>query len=80
MEEPDQCKADAGLEVGRQPRLKRMHNFLCEVCYDEEDTKETLALSCNHRYCKDCYTAYIKQKISSVSRCANNFSRAVLIW
>ena len=64
MESPEKCNVEAGLEVGRQPRLKRMRGFTCEVCFDEDGTKETIALSCNHRFCRDCYAQYLNQKIA----------------
>jgi ariadne-1 len=63
MESPEKCNAEAGLETGRQPRVKRMRHFACQVCFDDDGTKETIALTCNHRYCRDCYTAYLNQKI-----------------
>lgn len=51
MEDAEVTLAKAGIhEGGSQPRLKRVRGFTCEVCYDDE-TKETLALNCDHR-CK----------------------------
>lgn len=64
MENPEGCNTDAGLEAGKQPRLKRMRGFVCEVCFDEDGSKETIALSCDHRYCKECYTHYLEQKVA----------------
>ncbi len=52
MDDSDRVLAQAGIhEGGSQPRLKRVRGFVCEICYDEDGQKETLALSCDHR-CK----------------------------
>lgn len=63
MDNADKCKVMAGLSTDRQPRLKRMRKFTCQICFDDDGTKETIALSCDHRYCRDCYTSYLNQKI-----------------
>ncbi|GAA6039888.1 hypothetical protein JCM8097_006784 [Rhodosporidiobolus ruineniae] len=64
MEDADLTLERAGIrEDGAQPRLKRVRGFTCEVCYDDSATKETLALSCDHRFCKDCYAQYITSKV-----------------
>ncbi|GAA99534.1 uncharacterized protein L969DRAFT_86796 [Mixia osmundae IAM 14324] len=64
MESPEKCNIEAGLEVGRQPRPKRIRGFVCEICYDDDSSKETIALSCNHRFCRDCYACYLISKIN----------------
>lgn len=49
MEDAEVTLEKAGIrEGGAQPRLKRVRGFVCDVCYDDE-TKETLALTCDHR-------------------------------
>lgn len=64
MESPELALAAAGIhEGGAQPRLKRVRGFTCDICYDDDGTKETLALSCDMRYCKDCYAQYLTAKI-----------------
>ncbi|GAA5939252.1 hypothetical protein JCM1841_002933 [Sporobolomyces salmonicolor] len=63
MEDAEGTLCKAGIhEGGAQPRLKRVRGFVCEVCYDDL-TKETLALSCDHRFCKECYAQYIASKV-----------------
>jgi ariadne-1 len=50
MDSPEKALAAAGIhEGGTQPRLKRVRGFVCDVCYDEDGTQETLALSCDMR-------------------------------
>ncbi|GAA6062909.1 hypothetical protein JCM10212_004358 [Sporobolomyces blumeae] len=64
MDDAEVTLAKAGIHEGSsQPRLKRVRGFTCEVCYDDE-TKETLALNCDHRFCKDCYAQYIASKVT----------------
>ncbi|PRQ72460.1 hypothetical protein AAT19DRAFT_16384 [Rhodotorula toruloides] len=63
MEDAEVTLEKAGIrEGGAQPRLKRVRGFVCDVCYDDE-TKETLALTCDHRFCKACYCHYLTSKI-----------------
>ncbi|KAL7338331.1 RING finger domain-containing protein, partial [Rhodotorula toruloides] len=63
MEDAEVTLEKAGIrEGGAQPRLKRVRGFVCDVCYDNE-TKETLALTCDHRFCKACYCHYLTSKI-----------------
>jgi ariadne-1 len=64
MENAERCAIEAGIEgSGRQPRLKRVRGFVCQVCFETSSTTETIALTCDHRYCRDCYTHYLEQKI-----------------
>ncbi|GAA5919530.1 hypothetical protein JCM6882_004763 [Rhodosporidiobolus microsporus] len=64
MEDADATLDRAGIrEDGAQPRLKRVRGFTCEVCYDDS-TQETLALNCDHRFCKDCYAQYLTSKVT----------------
>jgi ariadne-1 len=64
MDAPEECLVEAGIDTGRQTRLKkRPRGFICEVCFDDDPNKETVSLSCNHRYCRDCYVQYLEQKI-----------------
>ncbi|GAA5912813.1 uncharacterized protein JCM6883_004838 [Sporobolomyces salmoneus] len=63
MEDAEGTLAKAGIhESSSQPRLKRVRGFTCEICYDEE-TKETLAMNCDHRFCKECYSQYLTSKV-----------------
>jgi ariadne-1 len=66
MDNPDDVLADAGviLDSSKQPRFVPMDGFECSICYNDEPGLETLALSCGHRFCKDCYTRYLTQKIT----------------
>jgi len=62
MDSPEKTNAAAGIhESGSQPRLKRSRGFECAICCGTAD--ETLALSCNHRFCKECYTNFVETKL-----------------
>ncbi|PCH35948.1 hypothetical protein WOLCODRAFT_140135 [Wolfiporia cocos MD-104 SS10] len=36
--------------------------FVCPICFDDTQT-ETLALPCEHKFCKSCWDAYITSKV-----------------
>lgn len=36
--------------------------YVCPICFDDTQTK-MLALSCSHKFCPDCWTAYTSSKI-----------------
>ena len=72
FEDPDKLRAGAGIDnpessgtsSSSQPRIKRIRGFQCQICFDDtEKSPETIALGCDHRYCKECYTSYLQQKI-----------------
>ncbi|RUS23289.1 hypothetical protein BC937DRAFT_89282, partial [Endogone sp. FLAS-F59071] len=41
----------------------RFAGFMCDICCDDDDELKTLALSCGHRFCMNCYEHYLLQKI-----------------
>ncbi|TPX35437.1 hypothetical protein SmJEL517_g02127 [Synchytrium microbalum] len=65
MDNPVAISAAAGviLDSTKQPRYIPLKGFVCDVCCNDEDGLQTLALSCNHRFCRDCYEQYLTQKI-----------------
>lgn len=74
FEDPEKLRQAAGIDPApegtsgkSQPRIKRIRGFVCSICYEEDDqSKETLALSCDHRFCRECYTNYVTHKIKYV--------------
>ena len=62
---------------------------LCEVCYIEYDIADTFSMNCGHRFCKECYTMYVKNAISQGPdailakcpryKCTNLISRSIFI-
>lgn len=69
MDNEEQLKVQAGvLDDPARPKLQQSKDFTCSVCFmssDDEDSgkMETLALGCDHRFCKDCYQHYVEQKV-----------------
>ena len=43
--------------------------FMCPICCDDSN-QETLALSCEHRFCTDCWNQYIVSKIREEGDCS----------
>ncbi|KAL7007946.1 hypothetical protein EMMF5_002595 [Cystobasidiomycetes sp. EMM_F5] len=76
MEDADKLRHDAGIDLPQastsaspaksQPRLKRIRGFVCDICCDDsQSSRETIALGCNHRFCRDCYASYLENKINN---------------
>ncbi|CAO3687680.1 unnamed protein product [Rhizopus stolonifer] len=40
-----------------------LKDFVCDICCDDSPNIETACISCEHRFCKTCYTQYLYQKI-----------------
>ena len=38
--------------------------FVCPICFDDSQTR-TLALACSHKFCTECWAAYVTNKIRS---------------
>lgn len=51
------------LDVNKLPKLIKIKNFECPVCCEDSEDIDTLALACNHRFCKNCYESYFIEKI-----------------
>jgi len=52
------------LDENRRPRVLSVNGFCCDICCRDEPGLQTLSLSCDHRFCIDCYSHYLTQKIS----------------
>ncbi|TPX51356.1 hypothetical protein SeLEV6574_g00333 [Synchytrium endobioticum] len=65
MDNPSAVSEAAGvtLDSSKRPRYVTVKGFICDVCCNDKEGLETLALSCNHRFCRDCYEHYLTQKI-----------------
>jgi ariadne-1 len=66
MDSPVEVCALAGviLDSSKQPKFAAVAGFECGICCDDSPGLATLALTCGHRYCKDCYSRYLTQKIN----------------
>ncbi|KAJ3032677.1 hypothetical protein HDV00_007275 [Rhizophlyctis rosea] len=66
MDKPDAVAKEAGviLDTSKQPKFMPVPGFMCDICCNDEPGLLTLALSCNDRFCRDCYEHYLTQKIT----------------
>lgn len=71
MEHPEKTCTDAGLSTLELERPikdpKSTHS--CLICCEDLPASETFALSCGHRYCKDCWKGYLEVKIKDGPSC-----------
>jgi len=73
MEDQEKMLDEAG--IGRSsrnvpPQIKKVPNFICEICYDDSPDMETFAMKCGHRFCIDCYKHYVTQKVKEEGEAA----------
>ena len=54
-------------EVRKLKKLpKEKVPFTCQICFGEfKDLSETVAMSCLHRFCRDCWVGYLKMGLNS---------------
>lgn len=72
MDKQDVLLEQAGLGKGSgsAPQIKKMPKFECGICY-RDDSPDTFAMKCNHRFCVDCYRQYLQQKIKEEGEAAH---------
>ncbi|KAI8580899.1 hypothetical protein K450DRAFT_235123 [Umbelopsis ramanniana AG] len=70
MDNPEKVLRLAGVVTDKVRRIipareisTPQHPFSCDICCDDEEELETVAVSCNHRFCRTCYEHYLRQKI-----------------
>ena len=65
-EQPEVLTYESGviLDSSRQPKFVTMSGFVCNICCTDEPALLTLAMPCNHRFCRHCYEHYLTQKIA----------------
>lgn len=66
MEDPEAVSEKAGVVVDstKQPKFIVIKGFECPICCMDDDDMQTIALHCGHRFCKNCYGAYLNEKIA----------------
>ncbi len=72
MDKPEETLQEAGLgsQFTKAPRTERVRGFTCEICYEDGPDSETYAMICGHRYCVDCYSHYLSQKVKEEGEAA----------
>lgn len=66
MDNPHILIQEAGISSNLNyiPIINITPNFCCTICYDDgNDTTQSFALQCEHRFCTNCYSRVLNQKI-----------------
>ena len=50
----------------RRKEDRRAPKFECPMCYEPKRIDESVTLSCNHRFCKECTEAHMKQQLGEI--------------
>ncbi|KAI8843664.1 hypothetical protein BC829DRAFT_446168 [Chytridium lagenaria] len=66
MDTPMEVCGAAGVivDAAKQPKFLVIKGYNCEICCNDEEGLESLALDCGHRFCRDCYERFLTQKIT----------------
>lgn len=72
MDRPEEVLDAAGLgpHSAKTPKTETVKGFTCEICYEDGPDLETYAMICGHRYCVDCYSHYLSQKVKEEGEAA----------
>jgi ariadne-1 len=72
MDKPEKVLESAGLgsSFSESPSTRIVKEFTCEICYEDDANMQTYAMKCDHRYCTDCYTHYLTQKVKEEGEAA----------
>ncbi|KAI8907087.1 hypothetical protein DFJ77DRAFT_484361 [Powellomyces hirtus] len=66
MEDPEGESEKAGvvMDAQKQAKFAIVKGFECPICCNDDADMETLALHCEHRFCRDCYAHYLNEKVA----------------
>jgi ariadne-1 len=72
MDRRDDVLEAVGLGVSNSssPAVKQVKGFTCDICCEDSPNLNTFAMKCGHRFCVDCYTQYLSQKIKEEGEAA----------
>lgn len=72
MERPNEVLEATGLwhSSSRATKLDVVSGFVCDICCEDDESLQSFAMKCGHRYCVDCYQQYLKQKIQEEGEAA----------
>jgi len=71
-ENPDKVLKEAGIsKILETPPKDSRAKVTCEICLDILPAKNTYALGCGHRFCFDCWTGYLENKLSEGRDCVS---------
>ena len=65
MDHPERTLKKAGIvnDESGEHRVQQIKGFECEICFDDDNSKESYALQCGHRACTTCWNTYLTKKI-----------------
>ena len=72
MDKEDEILENAGLGKysGGAARVEKKPKFACEICCEDSPDLETYAMRCDHRFCVECFSDYLTQKIKDEGEAA----------
>ena len=79
----------AGIATELVTEAASQETVMCEACMDDVAIEDTTMLRCGHRFCNDCWTAYISIKIKEgesknitcmMDKCKVKFDEALIPW
>ncbi|KAI9669153.1 MAG: hypothetical protein M1829_005154 [Trizodia sp. TS-e1964] len=72
MDDAEKVLEAAGLgpSMPANPKTRAISGFTCDICCEDGPGLQTYAMKCKHRYCTNCYSQYLAQKISQEGEAA----------
>jgi len=65
MDDPERTLKKAGIvtDDSGEHRIMNIEGFECEICFDDETSRQSYALQCGHRACTECWRTYLTKKV-----------------
>ena len=65
MDDPERTLKKAGIvtDDSGEYRIMDVEGFECEICFDDDSSRQSYALQCGHRACTECWRTYLTKKV-----------------
>ena len=65
MDDPERTLKKAGIvnDDSGEHQISTIKGFECEICFDDDNSRESYALQCGHRACTVCWNTYLTKKV-----------------